>query len=116
MLEQQVSSLAFVPMVDPDALDAAIAAGVGAEITVDLGGKLDHIFSQPVRVTGRVAAVSQGFVVDLHDRGICDLQRTALLAVGSIRTRCSVIGVLRSIIRCSTRIWGWTSPTRRWSS
>ncbi len=85
MLEQQVSSLAFVPMVDPDALDAAIAAGVGAEITVDLGGKLDHIFSQPVRVTGRVAAVSQGFVVDLHDRGICDLQRTALLAVGSIR-------------------------------
>ncbi len=85
MLEQQITSLALVPMVDPAALNSAIAAGVGAEITVDLGGKLDHVFSQPVRVTGRVAAVSHGFIVDLLDRGICDLKRTALLAVGSIR-------------------------------
>lgn len=81
----KTSDVCLVPMVDPEALDAAIAAGVGAEITVDLGGKLDHVFSQPVRVTGRVAAVSHGFIVDLHDRGVCDLKRTALLAVGSIR-------------------------------
>lgn len=85
MLDANISSLALVPMVDPEALNVAIAAGVGVEITVELGGKLDHIFSQPVRVTGRVAAVSQGFVVDLLDRGVCDLQRTALLVVGSIR-------------------------------
>ena len=38
-----------------------------------------------VRVTGRVAAVSKGFVVDLGDRGVCDLQQTALLEVGSLR-------------------------------
>ena len=38
-----------------------------------------------MRVTGCVAAVSHGFVVDLLDRGICDLKRTALLSVGSIR-------------------------------
>lgn len=85
MLEQQISSMALVPMVDPETLDAAIAAGVGAEITLVLGGKLDHVFSQPVRVTGCVAAVSLGFTVDLLDRGICDLKRTALLEVGSIR-------------------------------
>lgn len=85
MLEQQITSLALVPMVDPEALETAIAAGVGAEITVALGGKLDHVFHQPVRVTGRVAAVSLGFSVDLLDRGICDLKRTALLSVGSIR-------------------------------
>lgn len=81
----KTSDVCLVPMIDSEALNAAITAGVGAEITVDLGGKLDHVFSQPVRVTGRVAAVSQGFVVDLHDRGICDLKRTALLSVGSIR-------------------------------
>lgn len=85
MLEQRITSLALVPMVDPAALAAAIAAGVGSEITVDLGGKLDHVFSQPVQVTGRVAAVSHGFIVDLHDRGVCDLRQTALLEVGSIR-------------------------------
>ena len=85
MLAQPLDCAAFVPMVDPEALHAAIAAGVGASITVELGGKLDHVFNQPVQVTGRVAAVSSGFVVDLHDRGICDLRQTALLEVGSIR-------------------------------
>ncbi len=84
MLEQNISSMALVPMIDPAALDSAIAAGVGAQITVDLGGKLDNVFSQPVRVTGKVAAVSSGFVVDLLDRGVCDLRQTALLEVGSI--------------------------------
>ena len=49
-----------------------------------LGGKVDNIFSQPVQVTGRVAAVSSGFMVDLRDRGICDLGRAALLQAGSI--------------------------------
>jgi microcystin degradation protein MlrC len=85
MLEQRIADVALVPMIDPDALATAISAGVGAEITVDLGRKLDHVFSQPVRVTARVAAVSLGFTVDLYDRGVCDLQRTALLDVGSIR-------------------------------
>jgi microcystin degradation protein MlrC len=85
MLEQHLSQIALVPMIDPAALEAVIDVGVGAEITIDLGGKLDRVFSQPVRVTGRVAAVSLGFTVDLHDRGVCDLQRTALLEVGSVR-------------------------------
>ena len=85
MLAERISSVALVPMIDPVALDSAIAAGVGAQITVDLGGKLDNVFSQPVRVTGKVAAVSSGFIVDLLDRGVCDLRKTALLEVGSIR-------------------------------
>ncbi len=85
LLDQQVPCPAFVPMIDAEALQAALAAGVGARITVELGGKLDHVFSQPVQVTGNVAAVSRGFIVDLHDRGVCDLRQTALLEVGEIR-------------------------------
>ncbi|MFM9962400.1 MAG: M81 family metallopeptidase [Planctomycetaceae bacterium] len=85
LLEQQIPCPAFVPMIDAAALEVALTAGVGARITVELGGHLDHVFSQPVRVTGSVAAVSQGFTVDLRDRGICDLRRTALLEVGEIR-------------------------------
>ncbi len=84
MLDQQITSIAFVPMIDPDALHGAITAGVGAQITVEVGGKVDNVFSKPVRVTGKVAAVSTGFTVDLHDRGVCDLRQTALLQVGSI--------------------------------
>jgi microcystin degradation protein MlrC len=85
LLQQQVPCLAFLPIVDVAAVDAAIQAGVGAHITVDLGGKIDNVFSQPVRVTARVAAVSQGVTLELQDRGPCDLGKTALLEVGQLR-------------------------------
>jgi microcystin degradation protein MlrC len=84
LLDAQVACPAFVPVVDAEALDAAVAAGVGARITVDVGGKMDREFSRPVRVAGKVAAISNGFTVDLHDRGVCDLGRTALLQAGSV--------------------------------
>lgn len=85
LLDQPSEVLALVPMVDLEALDVACAAGVGARLTLALGGKVDNVFCKPVTVTGQVAAVSTGFVVDLHDRGVCDLQHTALLQVGNVR-------------------------------
>jgi microcystin degradation protein MlrC len=85
LLEQQVPGIALVPMIDPASLEVAITAGVGAQITVNLGGKVDCVFSQPVNVTGRVAAVSNGLTVNLQDRGICNLRRTALLESGQVR-------------------------------
>jgi microcystin degradation protein MlrC len=85
VLDQPSEVLALVPMVDLEALDVACAAGVGARLTLALGGKVDNVFCKPVTVTGQVAAVSTGFVVDLHDRGVCDLQQTALLQVGNVR-------------------------------
>ena len=84
LLDQRIAYPAFVPMVDAEAVNKALAAGVGASITMELGGKVDKVFNQPVQVTGKISAVSNGFTVDLHDRGICDLRRTALLQVGSI--------------------------------
>jgi microcystin degradation protein MlrC len=85
MLEQNIPAMALVPLVDPQALQIASSAGVGAEISVELGGKFDRAFNRTVQVTGRVAAISKGLTVDLHDRGVCDLRRTALLQVGQIR-------------------------------
>ena len=85
LLRQEVPCISLVPIVDVEVVDKALSAGVGAEITVDLGGKVDRVFSQPVRVTGRVAAVSRGVTLELPDRGACDLGRTALLEVGQIR-------------------------------
>jgi microcystin degradation protein MlrC len=85
LLKQNVPELAFVPIIDPQVLEAAATAGVSAEITADLGGKVDNVFSQPVAIRARVAAVSNGVTVDLADRGVCDLRRTALLEVGQIR-------------------------------
>ncbi|MGE0606180.1 MAG: M81 family metallopeptidase [Pirellulales bacterium] len=84
LLGQQTAGAAFVPMVDPDAVEAAIAAGVGATVTFELGGKFGQEFYRPVTVTGAVAATSHGCVVDLLDRGVCDMQRTALLRIGEV--------------------------------
>jgi microcystin degradation protein MlrC len=44
---------ALVTLVDPDAVECARRFGVGAEMTMDLGGKRDRRFSQPLRVTAR---------------------------------------------------------------
>ncbi len=84
LLDHNVRGMALVPMVDSEALEQVLAAGVGAVVTLELGGKVDRAFCRPVAVTAEVAAVSTGFVVDLHDRGVCDLQRTALLKTGSV--------------------------------
>jgi microcystin degradation protein MlrC len=49
---------ALVPMVDPGATAHLVAAGVGAEVDVELGGAITGFFS-PVRVSGTVLAVDQ---------------------------------------------------------
>ncbi len=85
MLDQELPCIALVPMIDPAAIQAAFTAGVGADISVELGGKVDNVFSKPVAVTGTVAAVSKGVTINLRDRGVCDMRRTALLEVGNIR-------------------------------
>ncbi|MDA1049588.1 MAG: M81 family metallopeptidase [Planctomycetota bacterium] len=85
LLNQPSADIALVPVIDPEALRLAMDAGVGSTITVDLGGKVDSLFSQPVRVTARVAATSSGVTVNLADRGICDLRRTAFLEVGNVK-------------------------------
>ena len=85
LLKQQPNEIALVPVIDPEVLSAAMTAGVGSTINIDLGGKVDNLFSQPVGVTAKVAATSNGVIVNLADRGICDLRRTALLEVGNVK-------------------------------
>ena len=45
---------------DPDAAAACAAAGVGATITVKVGGKIDSRHGAPLEVTGRVRTLSDG--------------------------------------------------------
>lgn len=63
---------------------ARCAAGVGAEVTLEVGGKLTPTFFRPVQVTGRVRTLSDGqFQMKLPpisaNRGL-----TAVLQVGDI--------------------------------
>ncbi len=85
LLRQNVPCIALVPVVDAAAVEAAIAADLGAQITLDVGGHADNVFSQPVSVTGKVVALSLGVIIDLPERGACEIGRAALLEAGQLR-------------------------------
>ena len=86
LVRQEVSSLALVPMVDPETVEAAIAAGVGGTLTVMVGGKLDPNFGTPLELTAEVVAIGGGrFDVNMLGFESFDLGQAVLLAVGAIR-------------------------------
>jgi microcystin degradation protein MlrC len=99
LLEEKITSTAFLPLVDAEAVEATIQAGEGAELTLSLGGRMDHIFSKPVQVTGKVARISQGLVVNLEHSGTRQMGITALLEVGNIK-----------IVLADSRIWAVNWP------
>jgi microcystin degradation protein MlrC len=45
---------------DPESVQACIEAGVGAELTLDVGGKTDDMHGEPVRVVGTVKLIDEG--------------------------------------------------------
>ncbi|WP_031466365.1 M81 family metallopeptidase [Sciscionella sediminilitoris] len=64
----------YAAITDPDAVAAAVAAGVGETVTVEIGGRIDTIHP-PVRMTARVAAIDAedpvaGTAVVFADRGL----------------------------------------------
>jgi microcystin degradation protein MlrC len=85
LLSAEVPEIAFVPMFDPEAQALAAQAGIGADITLSVGGKIDNIFSSPVEVTGRVAALSKGLEAHVERRGYSDIGPTALIEIGNTR-------------------------------
>jgi microcystin degradation protein MlrC len=84
LLDSPVPGPCLLLVTDPEAAARCAAAGVGAEVSLDVGGKLTPAFFRPVRVRGRVRTLSDGrFQMKLPpipaDRGL-----TAVLQVGDI--------------------------------
>ncbi len=59
ILKQGVDS-AFVTLCDPEAAEQAAKAGVGATVTLAVGGKSDSLYGPPVTITGKVRTISDG--------------------------------------------------------
>ena len=45
---------------DPDSVEACVAAGVGAELALDVGGKTDDMHGEPIHVVGTVSVIDDG--------------------------------------------------------
>ncbi|MCS6859611.1 MAG: M81 family metallopeptidase [Abditibacteriales bacterium] len=86
-LEKDVQDAVVAVIADPQAVAAAVAAGVGNTVTLDLGGKTDHRHGAPVRLTAHVKLVSDGTFTLRGAMGggarAC-MGRTAVLVVGGV--------------------------------
>src|SRR5262249_12359868 len=60
LLEADARSAAVAQIMDRDAVEACIAAGVGAMVTLSVGGKHDGLHGEPVEVSGRVRLIHEG--------------------------------------------------------
>lgn len=64
VLRQKLDGVAVATVYDPDAVKAMAAAGIGATVTLDLGGKSDMPSighkAEPLRLTGKVKRLSDG--------------------------------------------------------
>ncbi|MGI8689227.1 MAG: M81 family metallopeptidase [Thermomicrobiales bacterium] len=66
LLDAGATNAAVAVIADPDAAAQAIAAGMGAEITLTIGGKRDTLHGAPITVTGIVRNVTDGIY---HNKG-----------------------------------------------
>ena len=48
----------MITLIDPEAVQQAIAGGFNNEVTLMVGGKSDPVFNQPLQVTGRIKTIS----------------------------------------------------------
>lgn len=81
----KLTSLTYLSLCDPEAVEAACDAGVGSIVTTNVG----HFFSKrdgnPIAITGKVRLISDG---DYHARDndiSFPMGRTVIIEIGSIR-------------------------------
>ena len=75
---------ALIPIVDPPAVQAAFAAGVGNTVRTPLGGALDPKRHQPLPITARVQMLSDGRFKSESHGDDWNAGPTAVLAAGGI--------------------------------
>lgn len=88
LLAANLAECSALFLVDPEAVQRAIAVGVGNTLTTSIGGKFDRRNSRPVKVTARVRLLSDGRWTPWgrgYNPGIevC-MGRAAVLEIGSV--------------------------------
>jgi len=88
LLELAPDATAATIIVDPETAAQAVAAGVGAEIAVALGNKLDPAYGAPLARTARVERVSDGrfrYSGGIYGNTEAEMGPSALLSIGAAR-------------------------------
>ena len=92
VMRQKLEGVAVGAIRDPEAVQKMIAAGVGARVTLPLGGKMDMPSigrkGEPLEVTGTVKVISNGeFVVQgpMYTGVKMNMGKTAVLDTGAVQ-------------------------------
>ena len=59
-LQKKAQGVVIGSIVDPQAVRSAFSAGVGAEVNMEVGGKIDRFHGEPVRIHGKVRSLHDG--------------------------------------------------------
>jgi microcystin degradation protein MlrC len=87
LLAARAEGAVVAVIADPEAVARAVAAGVGAQVTLDLGGKTDDRHGPPVSLTAHVRLLSDGAIPLTGAMGggmTARMGRTAVLVVGGV--------------------------------
>lgn len=88
MIGRKLPGGALTIMVDPQAVAHADATGAGGAFIFAVGGKRDHVFSQPLRITGKVVSLHDkaGYVLTGHGGNNLkiDMGRAAVIQVADV--------------------------------
>ncbi|NOU89371.1 MlrC domain protein [Paenibacillus sp. LMG 31460] len=87
MLEANLQNACFAFIYDPEVAQIAHEAGVGATITVKLGGKVDKLHGEPIALTATVKSLTDGrFIISSSvGKGThMDLGKSVRLQVGGL--------------------------------
>lgn len=80
--------LSFLTLRDPEAVQQAAAAGIGATVTLSVGHKLSPRDGSPITITGRVTTLTEG-LYRMHGPGgtgtLMNMGPSAVIAIGDIR-------------------------------
>ena len=87
LLDAGATNAAVAVIADPEAAAQAIAAGVGAEVTLTIGGKRDTLHGAPITVTGIVRNITDGMYRNKGPMGTgvqMDMGPTAVFDVNGV--------------------------------
>jgi microcystin degradation protein MlrC len=74
---------ALIPIVDPDAVQAAFAAGIGNAVRITVGGALDRRRFAPLPIEGCVRLLSDGWFHSETTRELWQAGKTAVVQAGN---------------------------------
>ena len=86
LLKSNIDFPALVCFIDPEIVKISIKSGIGQKISGMIGGKMDNIFSHPVKIEGTVKNIIDGkFTIDGHvGKNFFDMGKMAIIETGNI--------------------------------